>query len=74
LFMTPSLPGILGLATRMAQLDSHPTCDASPKSRAPGPPISSSLDIATPHFVTSNATIEAVAEARGLVPCKGTVG
>ncbi len=41
--MTPSLPEILGLATRMAQLDSHPTCDASPKSRAPGPLISSSM-------------------------------
>jgi hypothetical protein len=37
LFVTPSLPEILGLATRMAQLDSQPTCDASPKSRAPGP-------------------------------------
>ena len=35
--MTPSLPDILGLATRMAQLGSHPSCDASPKSRTPGP-------------------------------------
>ena len=58
MFMTPSLPEILGLATRMAQLDSHPTCDASAKSRAPGPVISSSLDIARPHFVTRNATID----------------
>jgi hypothetical protein len=35
LFMTPSLPEILGLATRMAQLHSHSTCDASLNSRAP---------------------------------------
>jgi hypothetical protein len=72
--MTPSLPEILGLATRMAQLHSHPPCDASPKSRAAGPLISSSLHIARPHFLTSNAAAEAIAEARGLVPCKGTVG
>jgi len=72
--MTPSLPEILGLATRMAQLDSHPTCDASPKSRVRGPLISSSLGIARPHFVTRNVTAEASAEARGPVPCKGTVG
>ena len=74
MFMTPSLPEILGLATRLAQLDSHPTCHASRKSRAPGPLISSSFDIARPHSVTSNATAEASAEARGPVPCKGTVG
>ena len=58
MFMTPGLPEILGLATRMAQLDSHETCDASPKSRALGPLISSSLDIARPQFVTSNATTD----------------
>ena len=54
--MTPSLPKILRRATRMAQLDCHSTCDASPKSRVAGPLISSSLDIARPHLVTSNAT------------------
>jgi hypothetical protein len=36
LFVTPNLPWILGLATRMAQLDCHSTCDTSPKSCAPG--------------------------------------
>jgi hypothetical protein len=56
--MTPGLPEILGLATRMAQLDSRSTCDASLKSHAQGPLISSSLDAARPHFVTSNATID----------------
>ena len=35
--MTPGLPEILGLATRMSQLDSHTTRDASPNSRATGP-------------------------------------
>jgi hypothetical protein len=58
LFMTPSLPEILGLATRVAQLNSPSTCDASPKSRVPGPLISSSLGIARPHSATSNATID----------------
>ncbi len=58
LFMAPSLPEILGLTTRMAQLDSHPTCDASRISRAPGPLISSSSGIARPHFVTGNATAD----------------
>ena len=58
LFMTPSLPNMLGLATRRAQLDCHSTCDASPKRRAPGPLISSSSAIARPHFATSNATID----------------
>ena len=69
--MTPSLPEILRLATRMAQLDSHPTCDASPKSRAPGPLISSSLDIARPRFVTSNGTIDPPNTTFGSVPQSG---
>lgn len=58
MFMTPGPRGILRLATRTGQLHSHPTCDASPKPRAPGPLISSLLDIARSRFVTSDATID----------------
>jgi hypothetical protein len=51
-------PAIVWLATRMAQLDGHSTCDASPKPRTAGPLISSSLDIARPHLITSNARMD----------------